>query len=66
MATPMVDSRALLQEYIRYVRDCGGSDYIATGIRGYRGDTMFTPEAWAELERVARGEEGEPNAQRER
>jgi hypothetical protein len=53
----IVDYRELLKKYIAYVRDCEGSDYIGNGYRGYRGNTMFTPEEWAELERVARDKE---------
>jgi hypothetical protein len=55
----IVDYRELLEKYIAYVRDCEGSDYIGNGYRGYRGNRMFTPEEWAELERVARGKENE-------
>jgi hypothetical protein len=50
----VVNYRELLEKYIAYVRDCEGSDYIGNGYRGYRGNRMFTPEEWAELERVAR------------
>lgn len=53
----IVDYRELLKKYIAYVRDCEGSDYIGNGYRGYRGNTMFTPEEWVELERVAHDKE---------
>lgn len=49
-----MNHKELLTKYIRYVADCEGVDFIEGGYRGHPnyGDQKFTPEEWAELERL--------------
>lgn len=47
-----IDYKYLLAKYIRYVRDCEGTDFIEGGYRGYPGDQDFSGEEWCALEKA--------------
>lgn len=47
-----MDYEALLRKYVKWVRECEGVSFIESG--GFYGDpeAHFTPEGWAELQRI--------------
>lgn len=49
-----MDFEALLKKYMAYVTACEGIDFVEGGYRGYSDDPKFTPEEWAELDRLSR------------
>ncbi len=46
-----MDYQALIKKLLQYFMDSEGTDYIEEDYR-YKSDAHFTPEEWAELERL--------------
>lgn len=47
-----MDYRALLVKYVEWIRECEGVSFIDSGEAFVEPHSHFTPEGWAELQRI--------------
>jgi len=50
----MIDHKALLKKYIKYLIDVEGCNFIDPHDSRYKSDTKFSDEEWSELEKLAK------------